>query len=622
MALSLRHRIVLTLVPVFGLLLFLGGSAAVLIHRLSGRIDLILRENYDSVVYMERLKEALERIDSSYTFALAGQEQKAKEQYQEQWPPFVENLRLEQNNITLPGERELVERLNRLTEQYRQRGDAFYARPAGDRERDRDYFGSNGLLESFKQVKDVADEIRHINQENMEAASRDARRTARESLIGFALGMAATAVLAAWLAWYNVRAILRPVQSLTQSAVAIGAGNLDQVVAVTSRDELGQLAQAFNTMARHLRHYRQTDYSRLLRAQRTSQATIDSFPDPVLVVDMEGHVEMANPAAQQVLGITGKRTDAQPGVLWQPPEALREPIREAMQNLHPYVPEELGRAILLRVDGQERIFLPRVFPISDPYGNTLGAALLLSDVTRFRLLDQVKSDLIATVSHELKTPLTSIRLDHHLLLEEAAGPLTQKQVELLLDARDNSERLLSMVNNLLDLARIEAGSQYLELKPESPALLLKTAAEAIRPRADDKDVNVELKIEPNLPPIDVDAQRLGHALGNLLDNALNHTGRGGRISLSAGAAGGEVTIAVADTGSGIPPEYLPHVFDRFFRIPGQSKVSGTGLGLAIVREIVTAHGGTINCESRPGEGTVFNIRLPARRPMEARTNDE
>jgi PAS domain S-box-containing protein len=604
----------LTLLPLLGLLVALGGSAAVLIHRLGGRADLILRENYRSVLYMERLKEALERIDSSYAFALAGQEEKAKTQYREQWLPFRDNLGLEQDNITLPGEGELVEELTALTEKYRRIGNVFYAKSAGDPRRGNDYFATGGLLDTFKGIKEVADQILRLNQENMEEASRDARRTARESLIGFGIGLAVTAIIAIWLAWHTVRAILRPVQSLTDSAVAIGAGNLDQVVAVSSRDELGQLAQAFNTMARHLRHYRQTDYARLLRAQRTSQATIDSFPDPVLVVDTEGHVEMANPAAQRIFGVAGKkRGDEQSADPWRPPDGLAAPIREARQSMCPYLPEEFERSVVLRVDGQEHVFLPRVLPIRDPYGNSLGAALLLSDVTRFRLLDQVKSDLVATVSHELKTPLTSIRLDHHLLLEEAAGPLTEKQVELLLDARDNSDRLLEMVNRLLDLARLEEGRPYLELKPESPAALLHDAAEAVGPRAADQDVAVDVRVARELPMVNVDIQRLGHALGNLLNNALEHTSRGGDITLSAAADGDSVLFSVADTGSGIPAEYLPHVFERFFRIPGQSKVSGTGLGLAIVREIVTAHGGTVACESQPGKGTTFYIRLPARR---------
>jgi signal transduction histidine kinase len=279
--------------------------------------------------------------------------------------------------------------------------------------------------------------------------------------------------------------------------------------------------------------------------------------------------------------------------------------------MHPYLPEEFEHSVVLRIGGQEHAFLPRVLPIRDPYGNSLGAALLLSDVTRFRLLDRVKSDLVATVSHELKTPLTSIRLDHHLLLEEAAGPLTGKQVELLLDARENSDRLLEMVNRLLDLARLEEGRQYLELWPESPKSLLEAAADSVRPRAEDQKVDLDVQVAPDLPKIKVDAQRLGHAFSNLLDNALQHTPRGGRIVLSAAPDGDSVVLAVADTGEGIPEQYLPEVFDRFFRIPGQSKRTGTGLGLAIVREIVTAHGGTVTCKSQAGQGATFTIRVPA-----------
>ncbi len=181
---------------------------------------------------------------------------------------------------------------------------------------------------------------------------------------------------------------------------------------------------------------------------------------------------------------------------------------------------------------------------------------------------------------------------------------------MLLDARENSERLLARVENLLNLAQLEAGSRQLDLQPESPQELLHAAAEAIRPRAEDKGVEVQIDALASLPLVSVDAARLGTALGNLLENALAYTDRGGRITLSAAAGPGTVTLAVADTGAGIPPEHLPHVFEKFFRVPGQSRAGGTGLGLAIVHEVIIAHGGTITCASEPGHGTVFEITLP------------
>jgi signal transduction histidine kinase/HAMP domain-containing protein len=611
MTLSLRYRIVLTLLPLLALLAGLGGAAIVLLHRLGGSAEAILRQNYDSVIFMQRLNEAVERIDSSFAFAMADQEDLGREQYRTNWDSFSSWLRKEQNNITEPGEGELVDELTRLTERYRRQGDAFYARRAGDAGRKQDYFGTGGLLHTFGQIKQVARRISDLNQESMERASREAKRTARESVVGFGVGLLVVAVLAGALALWMTRAILRPITAVTRSAMAIGAGNLDQVVPVRSRDELGLLADSFNVMARQLRHYRQTDYTRLLRAQRTSQATIDSFPDPVLVVDPEGRVEMANPVAQRLLGVTGARDGQPPMVPWQPPEALREPLRAALQEQIPYLPDSFDRAVPLRSDGQERSYLPRILPIRAPYGLSAGAAVLLEDVTRFRLLDQVKSDLVATASHELKTPLTSLRLAVHLLLEETVGPLTAKQAELLLDARDNAERLLGMVNNLLDLARLERGRENLELLPESPGDLLEATAEAARPRAEDRHLTLAVEVPADLPRVLVDRQRLGHALGNLLDNAVTYTEPGGRVTLSAEAAEGRVVLTVADTGIGIPPEHLPHVFDRFFRVPGRSQQGGTGLGLAIVREIVAAHGGSIRCESQPGVGTVFRLELPA-----------
>jgi signal transduction histidine kinase/HAMP domain-containing protein len=423
-----------------------------------------------------------------------------------------------------------------------------------------------------------------------------------------ALGVAA--LLAAMFAVHTVRTILHPIKAVTESAKAISGGNLDQVMPVVSNDELGQFAQAFNVMSRHLREFRQSRSAQLLRAQKTSQATINSFPDPVLVLDPEGRVDMANPAARRVLSVNAPAPGEPPGAPWQPPAPLREPLARALQGDRNYLPEGLDQVIMIGAGGREQALLPRIITIRDAEDHALGAAVLLQDVTRLRLLDQVKSNLVATASHELKTPLTSLRLAVHVLLEENVGPLSPKQSELLIDARENSERLLKVVNNLLDLARLEQGWGQLRTRTESPASLLRAVADGVRARAKDKDIDVVVDAPPGLPSVSVDVERMSHALRNLLDNALAFTERGGRIELSASADADAVTLSVADTGAGIAAEHVPHLFERFFSVPGRSRDGGTGLGLAIVKEIVIAHGGTIACESQLGEGTTFRIRLP------------
>jgi PAS domain S-box-containing protein len=431
--------------------------------------------------------------------------------------------------------------------------------------------------------------------------------------VGFGVGVGLSVLAALVATWWLRQRLLEPIRAVTEAATAIGGGQLHLIVPVQTHDEVGQLAEAFNAMTAKLRAYRQTDTERLLRARQTGQATIDSFPDPVVVIDILGRVEVANPTAQRLFGVRPPR-DGEQLVVWTPPESLRQAVEEAVRHQQVVAKETFDQAVTFRLDGEDRVYLPQVRPIRSSEGELLGAAVVLNDVTRFRLLDRLKSDWVATVSHELKTPLTSVRLAVHVLLEEVVGSLEPKQVELLIEARENTERLLKLIEHLLSLARLEDGREQLDLRPTDPAILLRAAADDAASRADDKRVEIAVEDALELPAVVVDPVRFGRALNNLLDNAVTYTEPGGKVTLSASATDdGRVRLTVSDTGIGIPPEYLPHIFDRFFRVPGRDGTPGTGLGLAIVREIVVAHRGDIDCASKPGLGTTFHITLPTRK---------
>jgi len=413
----------------------------------------------------------------------------------------------------------------------------------------------------------------------------------------------AAVALSAILAWFVAASLLRPIKALTASAVALGEGNLDIRAPEFSRDELGILARSFNTMAARLREYREATLARVLRTQRTMEATLTSAPDPLFVISREGSFEVRNPAAEEL----SKLPEFSGGL----PAALAEPLASVFATNEHYLPTDYGRVVTYRVGGEDRHFLPRILAIGDKLTEFKGAAVILQDVTKFRLLDNAKTNLVGTVSHELKTPLTGLRMAVYLLLERTLGPLTSPQREMLESARDDADRLLRILDSLLDLTRLEAGASALERRQIPVDELLRGIADEARAFISAAGQQLVVREEPGLREVNVDPSRLRHVFINLLSNASKYSPAAGTITLGAAPAPlGFVRFSVRDEGGGVPPEALPHIFDRFYRVPGQSK-PGAGIGLAIAREIVVAHGGTIACSSAPAGGTEFHFLVPA-----------
>jgi signal transduction histidine kinase len=275
------------------------------------------------------------------------------------------------------------------------------------------------------------------------------------------------------------------------------------------------------------------------------------------------------------------------------------------------VPSGYEELLAVRVGREDRHYLPRILAIGDSLTGFGGAAVLLQDVTKFRLLDDAKNNLVGTVSHELKSPLTSLRMAVYLLLEKNVGELSAGQRELLETARDDADRLLRILNDLLDLARLESGVAQLNRAEAPVASLLEEMAREVRGAASAQGVRIEVTPVSGPAMVSVDRDRIRHVFINLLSNAVKYSPEGGVVTLYAEPAdSGFVRFGVRDQGPGIPQESVGLIFEKFYRLPGQSK-TGAGLGLAIAREIVLAHGGTIACSSRPGSGSDFYFLLPA-----------
>ncbi|MDR0902799.1 MAG: HAMP domain-containing protein [Opitutaceae bacterium] len=584
------------------LLLILVGAAGIAVCRNLGRsMEEKLAQSFRMVLAAHEMRDAATGVTAAVHRAQDGLVLEARAEYERQRGRFKKALMAESFASAGTARALPLEAVADAFGEMEARGDALFG--GGAPVTRGSYLDAEVMF--FNALKSL-DTLMESDHRELQGEARRVSGVARVGTRALLAAIAAGIALSLWLAWRLARSILQPIGALTRSARALGDGNLDDDVPVVSRDELGELARTFNAMAAKLRAYRDAMTERVVRAQRTMEATLTSTPDPLFVIARDGSTELRNPAAE-ALAASPEFADGFPG-------PLGERVREVLETGAHFLPSGYGHAVMARVGRDERFYLPRILAIGDALTGFGGAAMILQDVTKFRLLDDAKNNLVGTVSHELKSPLTSLRMAVYLLLENSLGELSPRQRDLLETARDDADRLLRILNDILDLSRIEGGRAALSRRAAPARALLDAMAREIKPITDGAGQRIDIEVDEKITTVFLDPERIRHVFINLLGNAAKYSPAGGVITLYARPADdGGVRFGVRDRGAGVPEADAPYVFERFYRAPGQTR-KGAGLGLAIAREIVLAHGGFIACSSKAGEGSDFYFHLPAAAP--------
>jgi len=573
--------------------------------------DAILHENYRSILAAENMVDELERQDSGILIMFLGANEKGIDQFRESEKVFLEWLARAKDNTTIQGEAELVQSIETDYSKYRRQ----FSRLTELRNTAKIPIRSSlttyqeSVHPLFAKVREACVGLRYLNEKTMYEASVRASHVAKRAIWSTVLVAVSALIVALIFSLILAERIVRPIRYFMEASRKISSGDYTVKVPVETGDELGHLAGEFNQMAAQLGRYHVMNIEQIISEKNKGEAILSSIEDGLVVFDTNLNVTGINPAAHRmlVLGFAESQTLQCADILPDPNvcDLIRKTVETGKQ---PTVPDE-QRIVTLPEGERSRHYLFSVTAIRGRDRNLSGIVLLLKDVTRLKEVERIKSEFIMAASHELRTPLTSLAMSVDLLLERVPQELAEKDRDLLQAAHEEVHRMKALVNDLLDLSKIEAGKIELEFESVPVRTLFDHVQEVFKSQMDIKEVSFTSELTGDLPSIRVDVNKITWVLTNLVSNALRYVRKSGHIQLMAHRIGPNVHLSVRDDGPGIPLEYQSKVFEKFVQMNGRD-AGGTGLGLAICKEIVRAHGGAIWVESSSGQGSTFTFTLP------------
>ena len=609
---SLRKKIFVGYGIVLILIVIVLVWSLVHIHRLGQASDSILSENYKSILAAQNMIYSLERQDNALLLLLHGRINESQSQFSSNEIIFVEWLGRAKDNITVPGEDSVVNNLENAYNKFLIRSAEFKGitglKSPSTAIVDSVYF--NSVKPAFDKVYINCVSLRELNQETMFKASNNAARLAGRANISMIIIGLIVVFAGIGFSLFLSNLITRPIRRFIEGTKKIADGDYNVTIMSQSSDEFGRLAGDFNTMAQRLKSYNELNIERLVSERRKSDAIISSIDEGLVFVDEDFRIINMNPAAGIIFDIDIHTANNKHFLEVIKQEALFNYIKEAAEKAKNPVIEKDKNILTINRGSFELFYEFFITSVKTEDGLSKGVVLLLRDVTRLKELDNLKSQFIMTASHELRTPLTGTIMSIDLLIERTFDKLEEKDRELLNAAKEDLYRLRALVNDLLELSRIESGNIGLVYKNIELTEIFERTLKVLKPQADEKGIELTVHITDSLPVIKGDPDKIMWVITNLVSNALRYTDREGYIKIKADAAGSYIQFSVSDNGDGIPFEYQSRIFDKFVQINSKRESGGSGLGLAICKEIVRAHGGSIWVDSVPEKGSTFYFTIP------------
>ena len=475
--------------------------AMFLILRLGRASESILRENYQSIQAAENMIDAVERQDSATLLILLGYEPQGASEFRENETLFLQWLGRAKDNITIPGEKEILDTLEKSYARYLSEISNLQLLYRSDRTKAANAY-HEVVLPLFRSIRDTCIRLRDLNHETMYAASNRANKISVQAVFSISVIGAASVLLVIVFSLFLSHLISRPVTELGEAALQVAQGNYDVKVPVRGSDELALLATQFNLMVEKLKQFHDMNIGRIIAEKRKSEAIIRSVDDGIAVVDDHFLITNLNPAAAKIFGVLPEDSLEKHILEVMGDERLFHFLKESLTSSQPPHMEEGEDILTITTGGESRHYQVSMVPMRTPSGVIPGVVLLLRDITRLRELDRLKSEFVMTASHELRTPLTSLNMAVNLLRESAGTKLTDQERALLEACHEDVQRLRALVNDLLDLSKIEAGKVELAFEPVQPRFLGDQALSVIKAQADSKGVELTLEVPEDLPDSD------------------------------------------------------------------------------------------------------------------------